>query len=209
MLALFSRGAALVRELETRDSLFLVGPKREDHAHISHSVLFLKHIVALCAGGGCLCPLSNSFFTGQTQNNENRTRVIFISSHILSFIFFSFFVVSLCETRESSVVFPYVWVSVYIYTNYKGLKSIYVCRRDILCCSSRENGSRRKENGGTRKKREEEIVSSGEEQQHPSPEEMRKTFCGSECLLLLFFSLYIPTGNCTRWTGTIERKEEG
>lgn len=115
MLALFSRGAALVRELETRDSLFLVGPKREEYAHISHSVLFLKHIVALCAGGGCLCPLSNSFFTGQTQNNENRTRVIFISSHILSFIFFSFFVVSLCKTRVQCCFPLCVSVCIYIY----------------------------------------------------------------------------------------------
>ena len=100
MLSLFSRGAALVRELETRDSLFLVGPKREreDHAHIflTLSFFFLNTLLLFVLVVVVYVPFL-TLFTGQTQNNENRTRVIFISSHILSFIFFSFFVVSLCE----------------------------------------------------------------------------------------------------------------
>lgn len=116
MLSLFSRGAALVRELETRDSLFLVGPKRERGpcAHISHSVLFLKHIVALCAGGGCLCPLSNSFFfTGKPKTT--RTEQELFSFPVTSYrsSFFLFF----CglSVRESPVLFSLMCVSVCIY----------------------------------------------------------------------------------------------
>ena len=42
-----------------------------------------------------------------------------------------------------------------------------------------------------------------------SPEEMRKTFCGSECLLLCFFSIYSYRKLYQMDRNYIERKEEG